>query len=84
MLAYSRAILQTIGSQFTKTMLNNTLWRSLNQLGIARFRPTRRGCQAGAREQLTVTLLLVLPHQARNDVSTNIFEGNQNLQRLVH
>jgi len=64
---------------------------SLNQLGIAQFRPTRRGCQAGARKKVTdsrfassttsSTTTDLSNSEARNDVSAKVLEGNQNLQR---
>ena len=50
-LLLSRSALVAFSSSLPKKPLTSSLWRSLCELGIARYKPTRRGCRAGTRKQ---------------------------------
>ena len=50
-LSYSRRALEAILSSISSKPLSSSFWRSLCELGITRFKPTRRGCRAGVRKQ---------------------------------
>ena len=50
-LSYSRRALEAISSSISSKPLSSSFWRSLCELGITRFKPTRRGCRAGVRKQ---------------------------------
>ena len=50
-LLLSRSALVALSSSLPKKPLTSGLWRSLCELGIARYKPTRRGCRAGTRKQ---------------------------------
>ena len=50
-LLFSRPALVALSSSLPKKPLTSSLWRFLCELGIARYKPTRRGCRAGTRKQ---------------------------------
>lgn len=52
---YSRSKLQAILVSFPPKLLHGTVWKMLTQLGISRWKPTRRGCRAGCRKQRLIT-----------------------------
>ena len=52
---YSRRFLSGIGANLSDLKLNGNLWRSICSLGISRVKPTRRGCRAARKQQLSLT-----------------------------
>ena len=55
---YMRSALFSIFSKTSSQPLNHALWKKLIENGIARVKPTRRGCRAGSKKKRPISVVV--------------------------
>ena len=69
-ICYTRMQLVSL-SPGLQSFLDANPWRSLVKFGISRARPTRRGCRAGLRKQLCLSISRDLIHTSEAFLDTS-------------
>ena len=85
---YSRSTLFSIF--FTTSLsrpLNYAAWKKLTQFGIARARPTLRGCRAGVRKKRAISTVITELRQSSSRLRNNYIlmdDSSGNLEEMAN
>lgn len=84
-LFYTRTFLKAVSTSLINSQLRPELWRSLTQMGIAKQRPTRRGCRSG--KQTTIRKLFNIVNATTNsslsvEIMDNFVEHQEETSHL--